>query len=170
MPEEIINRVAKSKLVTFNLEDLYPDGERVLFDIKDWLYKGFALREKEFRQTVKAHDWPQYSGKFVALTCSTEAIVPTWAYMLITSNLVPFAEKVILGDLQQLETSIYQELIENLDVSEYNNLSLIVKGCSDKAVPEQAYIQLVQKLQPVAKSLMFGEACSSVPIYKRPRK
>lgn len=170
MAEEIVNRVAKSKLKTFNLEDLYPDGERVLFDIKDWLYEGFVLREKEFRKAVKAHDWAQYSDKFIALTCSSDAILPAWAFMLVTSKLQPYAKKVVLGDMQQLEASIYQELIENLDVSEYKDLPMIIKGCSDKAVPEQAYIQLVQKLQPVAKSLMFGEACSSVRLYKRPRK
>ena len=167
MAEEIINRVANSKLVTFNLEDYYPEGERVLFDIKDWLLEGLVLREKDFRNEVKNHDWTQYMGKFLALTCSTDAIVPAWAYMLITTELQPYAKKIILGDLQQLEISIYQDVINTIDLEEFKDLPVIVKGCSKKPVPDNAYLQIVQKLQPIAKTIMFGEACSSVPLFKR---
>ena len=170
MPEEIVNRVAKSKLKTFNLEDHYPQGKRVLFDLKDWLYEGFVLREKEFRKAVKEHDWSTYQGNYVALTCSSDAIVPVWAFMLVTTELKPYAKKVILGNLTDLESLIYQEIINQLDVSEFEDLPVIVKGCSNKPVPDNAYIQIVQKLQPVVKSLMFGEACSSVPLYKKPKK
>ncbi|MDR6300086.1 DUF2480 family protein [Mesonia maritima] len=167
--DEIVNRVAKSKLTTFNLEEYYPNGERILFDIKDWLYEGFVLREKEFRQAIKEHDWAVYENKFIALTCTSDAIVPAWAFMLITTELQPYAKKVVLGNLTDLENSLYQEIIDQLDVSAFKDLPVIVKGCSNKPVPENAYIQIVQKLQPVVKSLMFGEACSSVPLYKKKR-
>ncbi len=167
MAEEIINRVANSKLMTVNLEDYYPKGQRVLFDVKDWLFEGFVLREKDFRNHVSEHDWSQYQNSYVALTCSTDAIIPGWAYMLISIQLEPFANKVVIGNLEQLETSIYQDIIQNLDVSEFEGKPLIIKGCSKKPVPENAYIMLANKLKLVAKSIMYGEACSSVPLYKR---
>ncbi|MBW2961886.1 DUF2480 family protein [Mesonia aestuariivivens] len=167
MAEEIINRVANSKLVTFNLEEYYPEGERVLFDIKDWLYEGFVLREKDFREDVKNYNWSVHQNQFIALTCSSDAIVPAWAYMLITTQLQPYAQKIILGDLQQLEISIYQEVINTIDFEKFRDLPVIVKGCSKKPVPDNAYLQVVQKLQPVVKTIMFGEACSSVPLFKK---
>lgn len=167
MADEIINRVANSKLVTVNLEDYYPKGQRVLFDIKDWLFEGFVLREKDFRNQVSEHDWSQYQNSYVALTCTSDAIIPGWAYMLISIHLEPFAKKVVIGNLEQLETAIYQDIIQNLDVSEFEDKPLIIKGCSKKPVPENAYIMLATKLKPVAKSIMYGEACSSVPLYKK---
>lgn len=167
MADEIVNRVANSKLVTVDLEDLYPEGPRVLFDIKDWLLEGLVLREKEFRKSAKEHDWSQYEGAFVALSCSTDAIIPGWAYMLLSTYLAPVAKKVVTGDLEMLETILYTEILQELDVSEYRDLPIIVKGCSRKPVPKNAYLQLINKLQPVAKSIMYGEACSSVPLYKR---
>jgi hypothetical protein len=167
MPEEIINRVANSKLVTVDLEELYPTGERVIFDIKDWLLEGFVLREKEFRATAKAHNWSQYTGKYVALTCSSEAIIPGWAYMLLSTYLAPHAKKVVTGDLSMLETILYTEILQNLDVSKYEGLPVIIKGCSRRPVPQNAYLQLINKLQPVARSIMYGEACSSVPLFKK---
>ncbi|XCF06756.1 DUF2480 family protein [Tamlana crocina] len=167
MADEIINRVANSKLVTVNLEDYYPKGQRVLFDIKDWLFEGFVLREKDFRNQVNEHDWSQYQDSYVALTCTSDAIIPGWAYMLISIQLEPYAKKVVIGNLEQLETSIYQDIIQNLDVSEFEGKPLIIKGCSKKPVPENAYIMLATKLKSVAKSIMYGEACSSVPLYKK---
>ncbi|MGC6431872.1 MAG: DUF2480 family protein [Jejuia sp.] len=167
MADEIINRVANSKLITLDLEDYYPEGKRVLFDIKDWLFEGFVLREKDFRQQVSEFDWSQYQDQYVALTCSTDAIIPGWAYMLLSINLETYAKKVILGNLEQLETSIYQDIITALDFSEYENKPIIVKGCSNKPVPQNAYIMLSNKLKPFARSIMYGEACSSVPLYKR---
>lgn len=167
MPEEIVNRVANSKLVVIDLEDYYPKGKRILFDIKDWLFEGFVLREKEFRAQVAAHDWSQYQDGYVALTCSSDAIVPLWAYMLLTMNLEPFAKKVVIGDLEKLETSIYQTIIEHLDVEPFKNQPLIIKGCSNKPVPASAYVLLSKKLKPIARSIMYGEACSSVPLYKK---
>ncbi|RNC92196.1 MAG: DUF2480 family protein [Allomuricauda sp.] len=167
MEGEIVNRVANSKLVTFDLEALYPAGDRILLDIKDWLYEGLILREKEFRDFVSKHHWEQYQDAFVAVTCSTDAIVPGWAYMLVASHLNPFAKRVVKGNLEVLETSIYQAIIDQLDVVEFTDKPVIIKGCSNKPVPENAYLMAVAKIQTVAKGVMYGEACSSVPIYKK---
>ena len=169
MAEEIVNRIANSKLITFNLEDYYPEGERVLFDVKDWLLEGFVLRESEFREQAKNHDWSQYEGKFIALTCSSDAIIPAWAFMLLATYLQPYAKKVITGDLETLETVLYTEVISKMDVSNLQDKPVIVKGCAHKPVPKNAYLLLIEKLQPVVKSLMYGEACSSVPLYKKPK-
>ncbi|KAA5820875.1 DUF2480 family protein [Algibacter amylolyticus] len=167
MEDEIINRVANSKLVTLDLEDYYPKGNRVLFDIKDWLFEGFVLREKDFRAQVKAFDWSQYKDAYVALTCSSDAIIPGWAYMFLSIQLEPYAKKTIVGNLDNLETSIYQDIINTIDVSDYKDKPIIIKGCSNKPVPQNAYIMLANKLQTVAKSIMYGEACSSVPLFKK---
>lgn len=163
---EIINRVAQSKLITFNLEDYYPKGERVLLDIKDWLYEGLILREKEFRVQLDDHDWGRYRDCYVALTCSTDAIIPGWAYMLIGTKLQSQCRKVVIGDLEILEGSLYQTIIENLDVSEFTGMPVIIKGCSNKPVPPNAYLWATTKIQTVARSVMYGEACSSVPLFK----
>lgn len=169
MPDEIINRVANSKLVTIDLEDYYPNGNRMLLDIKDWLLEGLVLREKDFRQQALEHNWEQYKNCFVALNCSTDAIVPAWAYMLLATYLEPYATKSVIGDLNALETSIYQEIITGLDITEFKDKPIIIKGCSNKPIPDNAYIQLTTKLKPVAKSIMYGEACSSVPLFKKPK-
>jgi hypothetical protein len=166
MEEKIVNRVAQSKLVTFNLEDYYPEGKRVLIDIKDWLYEGFVLREKEFRDSAKNHDWQQYENAYVALTCTSDAIIPAWAFMLLSTYLNKVAKKVIIGDLEQLETSLYQDIINGIDIQNLKGLPVIIKGCSHKPVPQNAYIFLLKKLQPLAKSIMYGEACSAVPLFK----
>lgn len=166
MSNEITNRVANSKLVTIDLEDFYPSGERLVFDIKKWLYQGLILKENDFRAAVKNHNWEAYQNTFVALTCSVEAIIPSWAYLLITVSLTPFAKKIIVGDLEQLESAIYQDIIHNMPVENYSDKPVIIKGCSDKFIPQTAYTQLVSKLHPIAKSIMYGEACSNVPLYK----
>ncbi len=167
MKEEIVNRVSQSKLITFDLEDHYPEGERIQFDIKDWLYEGFILKENEFRDFAKEHLWEQYKNQYVALHCSSDAIIPAWAFMLITTYLTPFAKQIIIGDLEQLETTIYQKIINDLDLSYLKDQLIIIKGCANKPIPQNAYILLIEKLQPIAKSLMYGEACSSVPLFKR---
>lgn len=164
--EEIVNRVANSKLKTFDLEDLYPAGKRAQIDIAQWLMEGLILREKDFRESLKNHDWSAYKDAYVALYCSTDAIVPAWAFMLLTTYLQPLAAKVVLGSPAELETVLYTEIIKDLDVTPFEGEYVIVKGCSNKPVPQNAYILLTQKLQTVVKSLMFGEACSSVPLYK----
>lgn len=167
MQNEIINRVANSKLVTINLEDYYPEGKRVLFDIKDWLYEGFVLREKDFRNQVSEHDWSQYQDNYVALTCSSDAIIPAWAFMLLSIHLEPYTRKTVIGSLETLETSIYQDVINTIDVIEFTDKPIIIKGCAKKPVPQNAYIMLASKLKPIAKSIMYGEACSSVPLFKK---
>jgi len=169
MAEEIINRVANSSLTTVDLEDFYPKGNRVLFDIKDWLFQELILKEKDFREHVKNHDWSQYQDTYVALTCTADAIIPSWAYLLITTQLSPLAKKVDVGNLELLDTTIFQDVIAQMDVSLYNDKPLIIKGCSNKPIPDSAYTLLISKLHPVAKTIMFGEACSTVPLYKKPK-
>jgi len=164
---DIVNRVAQSKLLTIDLEDYYPEGRRILFDIKDWLFDGLVLREKDFREKAKSFDWSEYQNSYVALTCSSDAIVPAWAYMLLIVYLEPFVEKAIIGDLEGLETSVYQDIINQLETSQYNDKPVIIKGCSHKPVPANAYVMLINKLKPLARSIMYGEACSSVPLFKR---
>ena len=167
MEEEIINRVANSKLKVIDLEDYYPKGERILFDIKDWLLEGLVLREKDFRVSVANHNWSQYQDCYVALHCSTDAIVPDWAYMLISIELQPYSKLATIGSLNDLESILYADIVSKLEVSEFENRPVIIKGCSHKPVPSNALILLSQKLIPVAKSIMFGEACSSVPLFKK---
>ncbi|MEQ8623833.1 MAG: DUF2480 family protein [Vicingaceae bacterium] len=169
MAEEIINRVAKSGLITLNLEEFYPEGERVLYDIKENLWQGIALKEKDFREFVKEYDWSTYEGKFVALTCSEDAIVPTWAYMLLATKLAPHAKRVVFGDLATLEAVLFEAVISKIDPSAYEDAKIVIKGCSDKAVPPSAYVKLTEMLMPYAKIIMYGEPCSTVPLYKKPR-
>lgn len=166
MSGKIVNRVAKSSLITFNLEDYYPSGKRILFDMKDWLFQGLVLKEKQFRDHVKNHDWSIYKDTYAAITCSSDAIIPAWAFMLISLELEVYAEKVVVGNLEQLESLIFQDIINSIDVKEYKNKPIIIKGCSNKPIPVNAYTLIVNKLKPVAKSIMYGEACSSVPLYK----
>lgn len=167
MTDEIINRVAKSKLVTIDLEELYPGGERILLDIKDWLYEGLILREKDFREQVKAHDWTSYSDKFVAVTCSADAIIPSWAFLLVSVSLAPYAKKSVVGDLDLLENMIFEEIVRSIPAADYRDLPVIIKGCSEKRIPQTAFTLLIGRLLPEVRSLMYGEACSNVPLYKK---
>lgn len=167
MADEIVNRVANSQLKTIDLEDFYPKGERVILDIKNWLYHELILKENDFREHLKNHDWSQYQNKYVALTCSADAIIPSWAFMLISTYISPFSKKVIVGNLTNLEASIFQDIINSIAIEEYIEKPIIIKGCSNKPIPETAYLQLIEKLQPIAKSIMFGEACSTVPLFKQ---
>lgn len=169
MKDEIVNRVANSKLVTFDLEDFYPEGNRLTLDISEWLQEGFILREQDFRANVKAHDWSQYQDSYVAVHCSTEAIIPGWAYMLVTLALSSYAKKVAVGSLEELETILFAEIIQDLSFEKYRNKPVIIKGCTHKPIPENAYVLLSQRLHSVSKSIMYGEACSSVPLYKKPK-
>ncbi len=166
MSDKIVNRVAKSKLQTIDLEDFYPEGKRILLDIKDWLYEGVILKEQSFREHLKQHPWKQYQDCYVALHCSTEAILPSWTYLLIATYLAPIAKKTVVGSLDHLETAIFSTIIANLDVSLYTDKPVIIKGCSDKPIPKNAYLLLLEKIQPVAKSIFYGEACSTVPLFK----
>lgn len=167
MTEEIVNRVTKSALEIFDLEDYYPNERRLLLDIKEFLHEGFILREKEFRETLDSYSWETYENAYVAIYCSTDAILPAWTFILITSKLQPYAKKIVQGDLQSLEVAIFQDIIAGVDISYLMDKPVIVKGCSKKTIPEEAYVMAVQRIQPIARSVMFGEACSAVPIYKR---
>lgn len=165
--EEIKNKVAESGLITFNLEDLYQVGERKTFDLKDFLYEGLILREKEYRAALKEFDWSVYQGAFVNLECNADAIVPQWAFMLASTYLEPVAKRVVMGSTETLETVLFQEALSNLDVEQFRDERVIVKGCSKYPVPTSAFVEFVAKLRPIAKSLMYGEACSTVPLFKR---
>lgn len=165
--DAIVNRVAESALITFDLEKLYQIGQRQSIDLSQWLYEGLILKEKDFRAQLNAHDWSVYQDQFVALYCSTEAILPAWASLLVTSHLQPYSRKVIMGTLEDLEVQLFSEEIQLLDVTPFKDKPVIIKGCSDKTVPQDAYVQLIAKLQPIVKSLFYGEACSSVPLYKK---
>jgi len=164
--EEIVNKVANSVLEVFDLEDYYPEGKRTQIDISQWLYEGFLLKEKDFREALKKEDWSKYQDQFIAIHCATDAIIPAWAIILVTIHVAPFAKKVVSGNIQDLETALYQEILAAIDYSAYQDKPVIIKGCSKKPVPESAYIMATQKLQPFAKSIMYGEACSAVPLYK----
>ncbi|WP_221389631.1 DUF2480 family protein [Dyadobacter sp. NIV53] len=167
--EEITNRVATSGIISLDLEDLYDQGERVLFDIKDNLFQGMILREKDFREFLKSNEWSVYQGKNVAIICSEDAIVPTWAYMLLAIHLEPYANKVVFGDLGQLEDKLFSDAIQKINPEEYRGKRVVVKGCSKFPVPISAYVDITTLLKPVAQSLMFGEPCSTVPLYKKPK-
>lgn len=168
---EIKNRVSENtKLLTFDLEDYYVAGPRVQVDISQWLDQGFILREKEFRASLEAHDWNQYKDCYVAVNCSTDAIVPGWAFMLFVVMISPFAKKTVIGSLEALETSLYDAVLAQIDLTPYQDKFVIIKGCSNKPVPQSAYLTSTNKLISVAKSVMYGEACSSVPLYKKNKK
>lgn len=166
MEEFIENKVEKSGLITISLDDFYLEGERVLVDIKNLLHEGLILREKDIREFVKNENWEKYHNKFVAIYCSADAIVPMWSYMLIASALEPFAKKIVFGDLKELEALLFIHEIEKLQIEKYRNKRVIIKGCGKVPIPEAAYVAITLKLRPIVKSLMFGEACSTVPIYK----
>jgi hypothetical protein len=169
LSEPIVNRVAQSALVTFDLEAYYPEGERVVYDIKENLFQGVILRERDFRAFVKQHDWSQYQGKYVALICSVDAIVPTWAYMLLTTKLEPYARRVVFGTSETLEAVLFQEALQRVDVTRFHDAKVVVKGCGNLPVPPFAYTEITRLLRPVAASIMYGEPCSTVPLYKRPK-
>ena len=165
--ENIVNKVAQSGLVTLDPAAFYPAGERVIYDIKDNLFHGLMLREKDLRDFIKEHDFTQYEGKNVGITCSADAIVPTWAYMLLANRMAPYAREIVFGDMAVLETVLFEKEIAKADLEQYSGQRIVLKGCGDTQVPVSAYIELTKKLTPIVKSIMFGEPCSTVPIYKR---
>lgn len=165
--EEIVNKVAASGLVTIDLEEIYPKGERAIIDFAPQLWQGMALREKDFREWIASYDWNQYHGKHVAFYCSADAIIQPWAYMLIASKLSGIAATSLQGSASDLENYLFRSLIDTLDIEEYRDKRCVVKGCSNQPVPASAYAYLVTRLQPVAKSIMFGEPCSTVPVFKK---
>jgi len=169
MDKPLVNRVAASGLITINLEDFFPKEELLVFDIKDYLYMELILKEKDFRTALQEHDWPQYDGKNLVVFCSTDAIVPVWAYMLVAAYAGPFANRVFQGDEDTFYKVVFSEAVNKIDGAQYDQKRVVIKGCSNKPVPPSAYVELTQKLRPFAQSIMYGEPCSTVPIFKRPR-
>lgn len=166
MAEEIVNRVKASNLTVLDLEEFYPQGERVLFDLKPLLFQELVLKEKDFRDFVRTHDWSQYQNKHVAIFCSADAILPTWAFMLISISLQPYAASIIFGNEIDLENYLFENVLNKIDIEKFRGAKVIVKGCSKKNVPASAYVRVASLLRPVVSSIMFGEPCSTVPLFK----
>jgi hypothetical protein len=165
--DKIVNKVAQSGLVTVDLASIYPVGKRILYDIKDNLFHGLILKEKDFREFVKTHDWSAYQDAYVAITCSADAIVPTWAYMLLANNLQPYAKEVVFGDLDVLETLLFERAMAEMDLSPFVDQRVVVKGCGEVPIPASAFVKFTVELSKISKSIMYGEPCSTVPVFKR---
>ena len=166
----LVNRVAASGIITINLEEFFPEADIVSFDLKDYLFMELILKEKDFRAALKVHDWTQYKGKHLCVFCSADAIIPTWAYMLVTTYATPFAKEIVQADEVTFIKMLYHQIIAQIDTTQYEDKRIVIKGCSNKPVPASAYVDLTKILRPVAKSIMYGEPCSTVPLYKKPRK
>ena len=167
MSDELINKVALSPLLTLDLEDFYPKEKIVLFDLKPYLYMELILKEKDFRAALQQTDWSVYQDQIVAVTCSADAIIPVWAYMLIASYLEPFARDIIMGDEKTAVQQILLKRIDTIDLMQYKDQRVVVKGCGELPIGEFAYMEITKRLRPVSRSIMYGEPCSTVPIYKR---
>ena len=167
MEAVIKNKVAESGIVTIDLEDFYPKGEIAVFDIKEYLFMGLILKEKDFRLALQNLDVESYNGKYVAVTCTVDAIIPMWAYMLIATALQPVAKDIVFGDEKTLINTIIIKNLSQLDIEVYADKRVVVKGCGDVQIPETAYLEITNKLRPVAKTIMYGEPCSTVPIFKK---
>lgn len=168
MAEDIINKVAASGLITINLEEFYTEGKRIAFDIKPHLFQELILREKDFREFLNSEDWSKYKDAYVALFCSVDAIIPTWAYMLLATKLQPYAKRIVFGNLEFLEATLYNQVLkEKIIPTDYIDKRIVIKGCGNLPVPIQAYVELTNILKPVVKSIMYGEPCSTVPVYKK---
>lgn len=164
----IENKVEKSGLITIDLNELVPPGKRVVLDVKDFLFEGVMIKEKHFRELVEKHDWSQYENNFVGITCSVDAIIPLWVFMILTSKLQPYSDLIIRGNKGHIEGALLRRAIEAIDVQKYEGKKVIIKGCGAE-IPQSTYIAITSVLQPVVSSLMFGEACSTVPVFKRPK-
>jgi hypothetical protein len=165
--EPIINKVESSGLLTLDLETYLPKGEMVVFDMKPFLFMELILKEKDFRADMQAHDWSVYTDKNVAITCSADAIIPMWAYMLVASNLQPVAKDFVFGDLQKLQDTIMLKNLAQINAVDYADARVVIKGCGEMPISETAYVEITKLLRPFAKSIMYGEPCSTVPIYKK---
>jgi hypothetical protein len=170
LAQPLVNRVANSRITTIDLESLYPIGEIVPFDLKGYLFMELILKEKDFREALKAFDWSQYQGKNLAVFCSADAIIPMWAYMLVATYATPVVNDIALCAPENFVEIAFQKKINALNINDYEGARIVVKGCSDKPVPASAYLEITRRLQPVAQSIMFGEPCSTVPVFKRVRE
>ncbi len=167
MTEPITNKVAESGLITIDPANYYPNQEVKLFDLKDFLYMGLILKEKDFREALKTLQWEQYRDKNVAVSCSADAIIPVWAWMLVASYLQPVANEIIMGDEKELHKIIFLKNLSRINVNEFADKRIVIKGCGETPIGDFVYLELTKLLQPVAKSIMYGEPCSTVPVYKR---
>lgn len=165
--EEIVNKVAASGLETINLEDYFPQGENLVFDMKDHLFMGMILKEKDFRASLQGLDWEQYRDKNVAVFCSADAIIPAWAYMLVMTYLEPIAKFVVAGNEETLQTVLFMQSLQALPVADFADKRVVIKGCGDLPIGANAYAEITRLLRPVVKSIMYGEPCSTVPVYKK---
>ena len=169
MEEVFVNKVAESGIITLDLEEFYPKEATVVFDMKDHLFMGLILKEKDFREIMKALDLEPYTGMNIALTCSADAVIPVWAYMLVVSYLQPIAKEIIFGDADFLHKTIFLKNIAQINIANYEDKRVVIKGCGELPIAEVAYVAITGLLRPVAKSIMYGEPCSTVPIFKKPR-
>ncbi len=167
----LVNKVAASGLITLKLEEFFPQAEIARLDLKDYLFQELLLREKDFREAMEAHGWEQYQGKILLVYCSTDAILPMWAFMLVAAYAAPYAADVFQGEEEAYYLACYAKTLAALDVEKYRDERVIIKGCTDnKPIPANAYVELTKRLRPLAKSIMYGEPCSTVPIFKRPKE
>jgi len=167
MEEVMTNKVAESGIITINLEDYYPKEEAMVFDLKEYLFMGLILKEKDFREALKNLDLTPYSNKNIALTCTADAIIPMWAYMLVASYLQPVAKAIVFGNEDFLKQTLFIKNLNQLNVADYADKRVVIKGCGELPVSESAYVEITNLLRPVVKSIMYGEPCSTVPIYKK---
>jgi hypothetical protein len=167
MREPFVNKVAESGLITIDLERYIPTGESVVFDLKEYLFMEMILKEKEFRASLKETDWEKFRDKNVAVVCSADAIIPVWAYMLVASYLQPVAREIVMGDLQELQKKLFIQNIEDININEFTDKRIVIKGCGETPIAEFAYMEITKRLLPVVKSIMYGEPCSTVPVYKK---
>ncbi len=165
---DLVNKVAQSGIVTFDLEEFFPDPASIIaFDLKDYLFRGLILKEKDFREALAAFDWASFTGKHIALFCSADAIIPNWAWMLVTVNAEPYAAGIYMGTVPEVVKRIYRAQLDALDTAQFKDQRVVIKGCSDKEVPVDAYLEITRILRPIVKSIMYGEPCSTVPVYKK---
>ena len=167
MTGEFVNKVAESGILTFDLEEFYPKEEIKIFDLKDFLFMGLILKEKDYRAALQTTDWTVFENKNVCIICSVDAIIPMWAYMLAATNLQPIAKNVVFGDEKRLIESVILKKLSQINIEEFRDKRVVVKGCGEVSIPETAYVEITNMLRPVAKSIMYGEPCSTVPIFKK---
>ena len=167
MSDQIINKVAESGLITIDLEEYFPKEEILIFDLRTFLFMELILKEKEFRASLQELDWNQYKDKIVAVTCTADAVIPVWAYMLVASSLQPFAKEIVFGNREEALKQSFIKNINSINLSEFNDKRIVVKGCGDKSIGEFAYLEITKLLRPVVTSIMYGEPCSTVPVYKK---
>ena len=168
MSEPFVNKVAESGLITLDLETYYPKGEMAVFDLKEHLFMGMILKEKDFREALKNLDWSVYTNKNVALTCSVDAVIPVWAWMLVATYLQPIAKEIVMGDEKELHKNLFLKNLSAIDVNGFADKKVVIKGCGETPIGDYVYMEITKLLRPVVKSIMYGEPCSTVPVYKKP--